>query len=111
MDLQALIVAINKHMTGGGCPTAGCIGECAAVTECLAIGSQAPFFTAHLYIWDPLFNDSALVAKWFNDAGVDCAGVSAVLHDSYNFVSNGVAEDGARPWDVDFLERPEQVPA
>ena len=98
-----LLTTINSHMHEGRCPTAGCIGECAAIYET----SQGNWGAA-LYIWDKGFNDSTRVAKWFHDAGAIDVVVSHVLYDSVNDDRDGKCIDGARAWDVEFSMAPAQ---
>lgn len=102
-----MLKAINSHMHEGICPTAGSIGECAALHE-----SRPGHWWAALYIWDKSFNDDTAVAQWFYRLGATEVLVSHVLHDSNNDVRNGLcAEDSARPWHVEFhIPQPEPEP-
>ena len=91
---------IQQHMTGGKCPTAGALGECAAIWR---NGSR---WTAALYIWDATFNDSTSVAKWFNKLGAIDVSIGHTLYDTNNGDRNGeVPEGGARQWLVEFSTR------
>jgi hypothetical protein len=101
--LYKLLDTVNQNMHEGRCPNAGCIGECAAISEYLCVGSEGTFYKAHLYLWDKDFQDTALVQKWFEDAGAFDVTISAVLRDIDNEVVDGIAVDGVRPWEVSFL--------
>ncbi|QIE87008.1 hypothetical protein [Pseudomonas nitroreducens] len=91
---------IQEQMTGGGCPTAGSLGECAAIWRS---GNR---WTAALYIWDADFNDSTTVAKWFQELGARDVFIGHTLYDTNNGDRNGeVPEGGARQWLVEFSTR------
>lgn len=94
---QDLLSTINSYMHEGRCPSAGCIGECAAIDE-----TGPGNWVAALYIWDKKFNDSTRVAKWFHDAGAKEVVISHVLHDDINDDRDGECFDGARAWHVTF---------
>lgn len=100
-----VLEAINRRMTGGGCPTAASLGECAAITESRSDGSTSSYYTAHLYLWsgsDDL--TPAEVADWFHAIGATDVVVSAVLYDKDNNILNGSSiDDGVRPWDVSYF--------
>jgi len=101
----AIMQAINLRMNGGSCPTSGSFGECAAITQHHSVGSQAPFYTASLYL-HPAAKDLTPkeVAQWFEEAGCTDATVHAVLHDPGNNIFDGASiDDGVRPWDVSFF--------
>lgn len=100
-----VLEAINARMTGGGCPTAGSLGECAAITEIHAEGSARSYYTAHLYLWPAARDLSASeVARWFYQLGCSDVTVSAVLYNKENNIFDGASiDDGVRPWDVSFL--------
>lgn len=88
---------VQEKMTGGGCPTAGSLGECAAMWHS---GNR---WTAALYIWDANFNDSTAVAKWFRELGAVDVSIVHTLYDTSNGDRNGeVPEGGARQWLVEF---------
>lgn len=88
---------IQEQMTGGGCPTAGSLGECAAMWR------SGNSWTAALYIWDANFNDSTAVAKWFHKLGAVDVFISHTLYDTNNGDRNGeVPEGSARQWLVEF---------
>lgn len=88
---------IQEQMTGGGCPTAGSLGECAAMWR------SDNRWTAALYIWDANFNDSTAVAKWFHKLGAVDVFIGHTLYDTNNGDRNGeVPEGGARQWLVEF---------
>lgn len=97
MDIGDLLVKINTHMHEGRCPSAGCIGECAAIDE-----TSPGKWWAALYLWDKDFNDSTRVAKWFHDAGAIDVEISHVLYDSVNEDRDGKCFDGVRAWHVVF---------
>jgi hypothetical protein len=105
-----VLEAINYRMNGGGCPGAGSLGECAAITSFQALDSATPCYIAHLYLWSGADDlTSAEVARWFHELGATDVVVSAVLFDHDNDVLNGACViDGARPWDVSYL-MPENV--
>jgi hypothetical protein len=100
-----ILAAINRRMNGGGCPTAGCLGECAAITTSRAEGSTASYETAHIYLWSKAKDLTASeVASWFHALGATDVVVSAVLYDRDNNILNGASiDDGARPWNVSYL--------
>ncbi|MGY2141956.1 hypothetical protein ACW9I5_04665 [Pseudomonas azotoformans] len=88
---------IQEQMTGGGCPTAGSLGECAAMWR------SDNSWIAALYIWDVNFNDSTAVANWFHKLGAVDVFIGHTLYDTYNGDRNGeVPEGGARQWLVEF---------
>lgn len=88
---------IQEQMTGAGCPTAGSLGECAAIWR------SDNRWTAALYIWDVNFNDSTTVAKWFHKLGAVDVFIGHTLYDTNNGDRNGEApEGGARQWLVEF---------
>ena len=100
-----VLESINRRMTGGGCPTAGSLGECAAITESRAEGSASSYYTAHLYLWSGADDlTPAEVAGWFHALGATDVVVSAVLYDKDNNILNGSSiDDGVRPWDVSYF--------
>lgn len=102
--LWGVMAAVNDHMhPGSRCPGAGTLGECAAISTLRGHSGQ-PFYQAHLYVWPAASAlEPATVAAWFQEAGCREITVAAVIHDAGNEVVNGVAQDGARPWDVSFL--------
>lgn len=93
---------INNHMTGGGCPKKGCIGECAFVEQISVDNDDVPFWMAYLYIWDDQFNDLHQVAKWFIDAGAMNVTIAWVLYDPLNNNRDGFTEDGVRVWHATY---------
>lgn len=102
---MSVLEAINLRMNGGGCPTAGSLGECAAITKSRADGSASSYYTAHLYLHsgaDDLTPSD--VAAWFEELGATDVVVSAVLYDKDNRILNGSSiDDGVRPWDVSYF--------
>lgn len=97
MEMVDVLSKINGHMHEGRCPSAGCIGECAAIDE-----TFPGVWWAALYIWDAEFNDSTLVAKWFNECGATDVLISHVLYDSANGDRDGLTFDGIRAWHIQF---------
>jgi hypothetical protein len=97
IEMSEALSIINAHMHEGRCPTAGCIGECAAMTEI-----RPGIWWAALYIWDKEFNDSTRVAKWFTDIGATDILITHVLHDTDNVDKDGKCFDEARAWHVEF---------
>jgi len=102
---------INLRMNGGRCPGPRALGECAAITEIHAKGSEDSYFTAHLYLH---CTEGALtpeeVAGWFHQAGCLDVTISAVLHDPDNNILNGASiDDGVRPWDVSYRLPPRYI--
>lgn len=107
MTISEILDAINRAMhAGSACPTAGCIGECAAITE----QTTPDRYAAHIYLWDDTFNDSAAVARWFNDLGATDINIYADIYEPENDVLDGRAHDGVRPWHVLFT-MPATAPA
>jgi hypothetical protein len=91
---------IQKLMTGGDCPKAGALGECAAIWR------NGNIWTAALYIWDASFSDSTAVANWFHKLGAIEVLIAHTLYCTNNGDRNGeVAEGGARQWLVEFSTR------
>ena len=108
--IDTIFSNVRLHMSGGKCPTNGCVGECAIIAPiCEAQdGSGRIVYSAACYIWDTQFNDSALLASWFQEAGAKGVTVSHVLFDEDNGDRDGKAGDmdDVRAWHVDFvLER------
>ena len=103
--MMNVMAAINHRMNGGGCPTAGSLGECAAITEIRAEGSASSYYTAHLYLHSGADDlTPAEVAGWLHELGATDVVVSAVLYDKDNNILNGSSvDDGARPWDVSYF--------
>ncbi len=97
--------AINHFMNGGGCPAAGSLGECAAITESRSDGSASSHYTACLYLHSGADDLTASeVASWFHALGATDVVVSAVLYDKDNNILNGSSvDDGVRPWDVSYF--------
>ncbi|WP_236247393.1 hypothetical protein [Pseudomonas tohonis] len=100
-----MLDAINDLMTGGGCPTAGCLGECAAILE-----TGPGCYQAMLYIWDRSFNDSTQVASWFHNLGAESVSVRHTLYSDDNDDRNGQAADGVQEWSVSFALKGEKSP-
>jgi len=103
-EVMNVLKEINLRMNGGWCPGQGALGECAAITEIHAEGSEDSYFRAHLYLHCA---EGALtpqeVAGWFHQAGCRDVTISAVLHDPDNNILNGASiDDGVRPWDVTY---------
>ena len=105
--VASVSAAINRNLNGGSCPVTGkSRGECAAVYE----HWQQPetgkrYFFAHVYIWPTDHNPTATeVAKWARDAGARDVMISHQLHDPYNGTIDGVCEDGALAWLVEFSD-------
>lgn len=93
---------INLRMNGGWCPGQGALGECAAITEVHAKGSEGSYFAAHLYLHCAASKLSVEeVAGWFHQIGCLDVVISLVLYDPDNNILNGVSiDDGVRAWDV-----------
>lgn len=97
VSTKDILQTINKKMNGGTCPTAGCLGECAVISQ-----EHDNLWLAILYIWDDNFHDSTQVAQWFHDSGATEVFVTHVLYDSVNNDRNGHCCDGGRAWWVHF---------
>ncbi|MFM7010762.1 MAG: hypothetical protein ACKO0Z_15780, partial [Betaproteobacteria bacterium] len=97
--------AINNRMNGGGCPMAGSLGECAAITKSTAEGSASSYYTACLYLHSGADDlTPSEVAGWFHELGATDVVVSAVLFDKNNNILNGSSiDDGVRPWEVSYF--------
>lgn len=84
------------------CPEPGCLGECAALFLADHLGPD--FYEAHLYLWDPLFNDSTMIAEWFRTEGAFDVWVQHTLYSDINGDRDGI--DGhsrkTRHWTVTF---------
>lgn len=92
-------------MNGSGCPIAGSLGECAAISKSHTEGSATSYYTAHLYLHTRADDLTAAdVARWFHTLGATDVVVSAVLYDKDNNILNGWStDDGVRPWDVSYF--------
>jgi len=100
MTLPAnLLHTINAKMHEGQCPTAGSLGECAAIHD---LAPEVGLHMAMLYIWDNEFNDSAKVASWFHEAGAEGVTVSHTLFSDDNEDRDGKTSTGCREWTVFF---------
>ncbi len=102
---MSLLSAINRHMHEGRCPTAGSLGECAAIW--LESSSEtAAHYGAAVYLWSAAAGlKYAEVARWFQEASgcnADDVLVHATMHDPYNETHEGACSDGARPLYVSF---------
>lgn len=98
MSLPAnLLHTINAKMHDGHCPTAGSLGECAAIFD-----MNDGLFQAMLYIWDHEFNDSTKVASWFHEAGAKSVTVAHTLYSDANEDRDGKTATGCREWTVFF---------
>jgi len=106
IEMSEALSIINGHMHEGRCPSAGCIGECAAMWH-----ERPGIWIAALYIWDKEFNDSTRVAKWLTDIGATDILIRHVLHDTDNGDQDGNCIDGARAWHVEFAMPEEAVAA
>lgn len=94
---EGMLHAINAKMHEGQCPTAGSLGECAAIFD-----MKDGLFQAMLYIWDKDFNDSAEVARWFHEAGAEGVTVGHTLFSDNNEDRDGKTSTGCREWTVFF---------
>lgn len=106
-----ILKEINLRMNGDWALGHRVLGECAAITEIHAKGSEDSYFTAHLYLH---CTEGALtpeeVAGWFHQAGCLDVTISAVLHDPDNNILNGASiDDGVRPWDVSYRLPPRYI--
>ncbi len=91
---------IQQYMTGGGCPTAGALGECAAMW------CDGNVWTAALYIWNPAFHDSTTVAGWFRSLGASEIEITHTLYSTANGDRDGQCFEGVtRQWLVRFTMR------
>lgn len=103
---MSVLESINHYMNGGRCPSAGSLGECAAITERIAEGwVGGRYCTAHLYLHSGADDlTPSEVAGWFHALGATDVVVSAVLYDKDNNILNGASiDDGVRPWDVNYF--------
>ena len=86
---------LDKWEASGG-KTDDCLGECAAIMK------KDAGYSAYLYIWDKMFNDSELIARWFREAGAKEICVMSVLYDEFEGDRDGLTEDGSKNWIVNF---------
>jgi hypothetical protein len=112
--INAIFENVRQHMSGGKCPTPGCLGECAIIAPIYEArdNSERTVYFAACYMWDTEFNDSALLASWFQEAGAKGVTVSHVLFDEDNGDRDGKAGDmgDVRAWHVHFvIERAENA--
>lgn len=101
--LEALMFTLRQQLSGGGCPTPGCIGECAIISPDGETVYGEPLYWAAVYIWNDSFNDSAKLASWFAEGGAESITVSHVLYDEDNGDRDGRTQpDHGRAWHVSF---------
>jgi len=77
------------------------LGECPAMWPLNDENMEAPWQAA-LSIWDEDFNDSSLVAQWFNDAGATVIDITHTLYDTANNTRDGREFGNTRAWLVSF---------
>lgn len=99
--------ALRDHLSGGGCPTAGAIGECAAIDHLTSAQDGYDVYTAAIYIWRDSFDDPAQLAAWLHAAGAVDVRIAHVLLDEVNGDLDGRTIDNTRAWDVAFSLRTE----
>lgn len=69
-------------------------------------GGDLCWFHAAVYIWQAGQTLTPReVAKWFEDAGAHEITISHDIYDPWNNNFNGVCDDGAIPWIVNFANR------
>ncbi len=86
---------INTKLTGGGCPKAGSLGECAATYHIHTL-KNLEVYEAYIYLWDDSFEDFSQIGQWFLDNGAKEAYVTWVMFSTLNGDRDGKTEDGAR---------------
>jgi hypothetical protein len=100
--LSYVLASVNARMHDGPCPSAGSLGECAAISPA-SDGDDGTWYIANLYLWKAALDlQAATVAAWFAEADCINVTVSAMLHDPFNGVIDGVTSDGIWPWEVSF---------
>ncbi len=100
--------SLNFHLTGGGCPTNGSLGECPAVYETYVRDDGVRYCYAHVYIWTAGKEKNLKateVARWVEEAGGFVDTISHHLYDPGNFVTDGICEDGSLSWLVEFTDK------
>lgn len=102
-DLSALSQFVSAKLHEGTCPGESALGECPQMYE-NHVNAGYTFYYAHVYVWKR--GQGVLkpgdVASWFEQAGGEHVTVSHHLEDAGNVVHDGVCEDGAWSWLVDF---------
>jgi hypothetical protein len=99
---------VNLQLNGGHCPGKGSLGECPMVdlVQEPPPGGDLCWFHAAIYIWSAGQTLTPTeVAKWFEEAGAHEITISHDIYDPWNNNFNGVCEDGAIPWIVNFANR------
>jgi len=103
---DAVFDALRLFLSGGDCPTPGCRGECSIAGVDLILDNGDALMTAELSIWDPSFNDAAMIADLVRAASGGCeVSVTHTLYCDLNDVRDGRHDlDGARFWRVHWYE-------
>ena len=94
--LEDLLHHINSKMQTYAENSGEPLGECPIISPQTMPGHHI----AILYIWDETFNDSHLVANWFNEFGIDDLSIIQTLYDANNL--DDALEENERKWDVYF---------
>jgi len=106
IDQDDILNAINRELTGGGCPVAGqSLGECAAIGYQGKAQNGKDMYEAYIYLWDDSFDDFEQIANWFFSKGADEVVISWTMYDSINGDRKGRCEDGARPVTVSYTTK------
>lgn len=98
-----MLSEINKKMHDGNCPTAGCLGECAAIFHTRTSDRAKEIYEAYVYLWDDNFTDWEKLAQWFTEQGAEEVHVAWVMYDSANGDRDGRTEYGARAVVVTYV--------
>lgn len=93
--------ALRQHLSDGGCPQPGAIGECAAIERRATTPDGYDIFEASVYIWRDSF-EPVVLARWLHEAGAVDVRIAHVLEDEVNGDRDGRTIDGAQAWDVTF---------
>lgn len=99
--INRIYEVVRNYMSSGGCPTPGCIGECAIIAPFTQTATGKTLYWSACYIWDDAFNDSAKLASWFHEGGAKSVSVTHLLYCDDNGDRDGRGEC-ARAWHVMF---------
>ena len=93
--------SLNARLNGGTCPGNGALGECPA---CYELDRYPGRYCAHVYVWKAgqQILKAADVAAWCESAGAGDIVISQLLHDPTNETFDGICDDGALSWLVEF---------
>lgn len=96
--MSTVFIKLNMELSGGKCPTDGCIGEIAAAFPTENTDGSIQWMGC-LAIWDDDFNDSEKLANWIHEGGGRDVWIQAILYSDRNDDRNGRCPiNKSRPW-------------